>query len=163
MQASAVRSTRWSCWRTALTRKAGTSACRGLEKRCTLHPRQDSSTSVGDAPGRAQVSGGACGSPGQVEAAMQKSDHARSLDGAPRGNSSRDGNGTLDLCRYVSLYRGDRQWIKVNPGIVMVFCAKGRPDSYREAELNGECGICGAYLRLMRPCSDCRCRRVCAS
>jgi hypothetical protein len=57
----------------------------------------------------AQVSVGACGSSGQVEAAIQKSDHARSLDGAPRGNSSRDGNGTLDLCRYVSLYRGGRQ------------------------------------------------------
>jgi hypothetical protein len=33
----------------------------------------------------------------------------------------------------------------------------------REAELNGECGICGAYLRLMRPCSDCGAARVCAS
>ena len=35
MQANAVRSTRSSCCRTALTRKAGTSACRALEKRCT--------------------------------------------------------------------------------------------------------------------------------
>jgi hypothetical protein len=35
MQANAVRSIRWLCCRTALTRKAGTSAYRGLGTRCT--------------------------------------------------------------------------------------------------------------------------------
>ena len=47
---------------------------------------------------RAQISVGACASFGKVASAIQKSDHGRSLEGTPSGNSSRDGNGALDLC-----------------------------------------------------------------
>src|SRR5271165_6705010 len=57
--------------------------------------------SIGDVPWRAQVSVGACASFGKVAAAIQRSSHAGSLEGAANGNSSRDRNGALDLCRRV--------------------------------------------------------------
>jgi hypothetical protein len=37
-----------------------------------------------------------------VEAAIQRSNNARSVGGAPSGTSSRDWNGTLELCRRVT-------------------------------------------------------------
>jgi hypothetical protein len=66
----------------------------GLDAR--LHARQGGVTSIGDVSWRAQLSVGACPSFAKFKAAIQ-----RSLGGAPSGNSSRDWNGTLDLCRRV--------------------------------------------------------------
>ena len=48
-------------------------------------------------PWRAQVSVGAGRSFAKVEPAIQRSNDARSVGGAPIGNSSRNGNGTLDF------------------------------------------------------------------
>jgi hypothetical protein len=56
-------------------------------------------------PGETQVSVGARPTYAKVEGAIQRSNDARPVGGAPSGNRSRDWNGTLDLCRRVpSIY-----------------------------------------------------------
>src|SRR6516162_6498507 len=65
------------------------------ERDARLHAQQGGVTSIGDAPWRAQISLGACPSFAKVEVAIQRSNDARSMGGAPRGNRPRDGNGTL--------------------------------------------------------------------
>jgi hypothetical protein len=103
MQANAGRSIRSSYRRTAPTQKAGTSAYHGLGTRCTCTRATRQRAPIGNATRRALVSVGGCPSYAKVETPVQSWNDARSVGGAPNGYSSRDGNGTLDPYRRVSL------------------------------------------------------------
>jgi hypothetical protein len=60
-----------------------------------LHTRQGRIASIGDATRRTQVSVAVPPTFAKIDAAIQRSNDALSLDGAPSGNGSRDGNGAL--------------------------------------------------------------------
>jgi hypothetical protein len=89
LQASAVRSTRLSCCRTALMEKPGMSAYREQRRDARLHARQGGVASIGDATRRTQVSVGVHPRSAKIDGAIQRSNHAPSLGDAPSGNSSR--------------------------------------------------------------------------
>jgi hypothetical protein len=83
-----------------------------------LHAQQGGVASIGNAAWRAQVNMGARPSCAKVEFSVEARNDVRSVGGAPSGNSSRDGNGTVDLSRQSNAYWNDMIMVSGCRGVV---------------------------------------------